>query len=1389
MKNKYSGFKLNAMALGIMLASSSAYAANTVLVSESNGERSFGSSQSPTLNHDGSKVAFISDSGGLVGDNQILQHVYFKNMSTNTISRVSVNSSGVAANSKSSDPSINGDGRYIAFMSLADNLVSNDLNATGDIFVRDTLSNTTSLVSSNSSAVQANGYSLEPAISKDGKFVAFYSHATNLTSLDTQDKAQVYVKNLQTGQLDIVSINNNGITGNQESFSPSISSDGRFVTFASLANNLGLSAQNQYNIFVHDRQTKTTEIVSAGANNHSSNPIISSNGRFIAFVSFATNLVSDDTNNTIDIIIYDRDLKTYQRAQRSGIEPNAISLSPTLSDDGRFVAFRSAASNLVDGDTNAKDDMFVFDIALNKVERLNIRFNGEQSNSSVNSSIALSGNGKVAAFASADTSMVGVDPWPFLDIFIRQRDPIQSVQPTAQAASVPPQECSNGSAYLTLDGRTSTDITAQGVYTWRGPFGTATGAVTSVYLDVGLHSITLEVTHPWGTDSKTFNIAVVDTKAPSISADAPVTREATSVNGAAYVVGVNASDACKLVGTTVSPSPPYYSLGTTNVTVTATDAVGNIASDTTTVTVEDTTAPALTIPGDISVEANNTRTAVNIGNASATDYFLASVTNSAPVDFPLNTTLVTWTAKDTSGNSTSKLQRVTTIDSTAPELTIPADKSFEATASLTTVNIGSASASDIFPVTITNDAPLKFPVGTSTVNWTATDANNNSISAIQSITLVDSIAPTIVAPADITAEATDIETPLSLISATATDAVGVVEISNNAPAMFPIGDTIVTWTSIDAAGNSSSVAQKVTVQDTTAPVIAAPANVNVEAVNELSVVAFEEPEVSDAVDVVNFTHDAPATFPVGTTNITWTAKDAAGNISTAIQTITVEDTIAPAITQPVNVEVEATAPQSIVAFNAPIATDVVGVTSFTNDAPATFQVGTTTITWTAKDLAGNTSTATQTVTVVDTTKPSITGQVNIEVEATAPRSIVAYNIPIATDIVGVTSFTHDAPATFPVGLTTIIWTAVDAAGNKNTATQTVTVKDTTPPVINAPVNVEVEATAFESIVAYATPPVTDIVGVVSLTNNAPTSFPVGTTIITWTASDAAGNSTTVTQLVKVKDTTPATLTIPADMTVEANGNPSSIASLGIAQANDIVDGDISSNIQITEPENGYVLGANTVSYSIIDKAGNLSTSNQTVTIIDTTAPVFTNTPTALIDVIATSEQTEIAIGNAVASDFYLKSVTNDYPSNQFPVGETVVTWTAEDTSGNKSTFTQIVRASYKFNGFHSPLKEGGIYKAGRVIPVKINLTYADGTPVEVAQPLISMFQTSNQEVVGTALDINSSSAADNGVIMRYTSDGNYIYNLNTATLGKGTYQISVLPHGGNNVNVINIALK
>jgi hypothetical protein len=230
-------------------------------------------------------------------------------------------------------------------------------------------------------------------------------------------------------------------------------------------------------------------------------------------------------------------------------------------------------------------------------------------------------------------------------------------------------------------------------------------------------------------------------------------------------------------------------------------------------------------------------------------------------------------------------------DITAPTITAPDDVSVEATGFLTAVDIGYAWAmDDVGPIMIVSDAPGAFPVGPTTVNWTTTDAAGNNASAPQAVTVVDTVAPVITAPSDVTVEATGPLTPVNLAEPEATDLVGVVSISNNAPAEgLPVSSSAVTWTATDGAGNSSSVAQTVTVVDTTAPSITAPADITEDASGPLTLVSLIEPVATDLIGVVSLTNDASADgFPAGsTTVVTWKAEDAAGNSATATHNVTI----------------------------------------------------------------------------------------------------------------------------------------------------------------------------------------------------------------------------------------------------------------------------------------------------------------------------------------------------------------------------------------------------------------------------------------------------------------------------------------------------------------------
>lgn len=267
------------------------------------------------------------------------------------------------------EAAISADGRYVAFVSWAADLVSGDTNGAADLFVRDRLTGATTRVSVASDGAQSELSAEQPAISADGRHVAFSSAASNLVGGDTNLANDVFVHDRQTGQTTRVSMSSDGAQGNGDSRQPVISADGRYVAFWSDADNLVSGDSNgSRDVFVHDRQTGQTARVSlssAGAqgNGGSQWPSISADGRYVAFESYASNLVSDDGNLAADVFLHDRHAGRTIRASQTpeGVEGNYRSGSPAISADGCHVAFESLASTLVGGDGNGVSDVFVSD--------------------------------------------------------------------------------------------------------------------------------------------------------------------------------------------------------------------------------------------------------------------------------------------------------------------------------------------------------------------------------------------------------------------------------------------------------------------------------------------------------------------------------------------------------------------------------------------------------------------------------------------------------------------------------------------------------------------------------------------------------------------------------------------------------------------------------------------------------------------------------------------------------------------------------------------------------------------------------------------------------------------------------------------------------------------
>ena len=320
-------------------------------------------------------VAGISNPSGFT-------HIYVRDLQTNTSELVDMNSANSGpSNQFSLNPSISANGRIIGFQSLSDDLIAGniDVNNDDDIYIRDLDTQANALVSINRFNTAASS-GIEGEISGDGRFITFSSSASDLAVGDANGVIDIYLRDLLNNSTEIISRNQfNTGSGNSASQESSISFDGRYVVFQSQATNLVSSGPNggggNTNIFVRDRNTNSNFLVdidytnTSSGNNVSQNPSISADGRFVAFQSLATNLVNflvQDTNQASDIFIRDLQLNTTKMITTflgpppffSRMYGNDSSIDPSISADGGRVVFSSLATNLIDGDTNNVVDVY-----------------------------------------------------------------------------------------------------------------------------------------------------------------------------------------------------------------------------------------------------------------------------------------------------------------------------------------------------------------------------------------------------------------------------------------------------------------------------------------------------------------------------------------------------------------------------------------------------------------------------------------------------------------------------------------------------------------------------------------------------------------------------------------------------------------------------------------------------------------------------------------------------------------------------------------------------------------------------------------------------------------------------------------------------------------------
>ncbi len=417
------------VAVFVWLAASAAAGTTTRVSVRTNGFQGDRPSFNATISADGRYVAFASDAKDLVGgDTNNHTDVFVHDRQTGTTTRISVAPNGAQANGDSENPRISPDGRFVAFVSLASNLVPDDTNAANDIFVRDMVAGTTTRVSVDSTGVQGNSQSYAPCLSSDGRFVVFDSDATNLVAADTNDVRDVFVHDTVNGTTTRASVDSAGSEGNGISLNASISGDGRYVVFQSLASNLATGDTNEaMDVFVYDTVAATTQCASVNnlgelGDGNSVEPSISADGRWVAFSSAASNLVHGDVNVHDDIFL--RDLQggatTRVSVGTAGAEADGDSTWPSISADGRFVGFESFAANLVDADTNKTKDVFLRDRWMNTTTRLSVDSSDAESNGA-SLGVWITADGKFAAFESGASNLVAGDTNHCDDVFVHDR--------------------------------------------------------------------------------------------------------------------------------------------------------------------------------------------------------------------------------------------------------------------------------------------------------------------------------------------------------------------------------------------------------------------------------------------------------------------------------------------------------------------------------------------------------------------------------------------------------------------------------------------------------------------------------------------------------------------------------------------------------------------------------------------------------------------------------------------------------------------------------------------------------------------------------------------------------------------------------------------------------
>jgi subtilisin-like proprotein convertase family protein len=834
-----------------------------------------------------------------------------------------------------------------------------------------------------------------------------------------------------------------------------------------------------------------------------------------------------------------------------------------------------------------------------------------------------------------------------------------------------------------------------------------TGITFPYDFPVGSTTVTAVATDPSNNSrSCTFAVVVNDNQNPVITCPTPspsYNADAGECNFTTSFVA-NSSDNCSVqsvaysVGGTSISFPYDFPVGSTTVTVVATDVNANTSNCTFAVVVNDNQNPAITCPvpaasynadaGECNFTTSFAATASDNCSVQSVAYSVGGAGISFPYDFPVGSTTVTALVTDVNANTSNCTFAVVVQDlvqpvATCQNVSVVLNNSGTAAVTEGMIDNGSSDACGVASLSVAPNSFNCAQVGANTVTLTVTDLNGNVNACTATVTVVDNSAPSAIcqnatvslgAGGTVSISAAQIDNGSSDLCGSTTLAV-----SPSSFACVNQGSNTVTLTVSDPSGNSSSCNAVVTVVDNSVPV-AQCRNISVQL--DSSGYKGITPQMVDngsfdACGSISLGLDRTGFFgrDLGVNVVTLKVEDTNRNLATCQAQVTVQDLILPTLTCPAN---QVLAPNSgcqyFGSLGTPIFWDNIGILGVGNNVNGGLPLGTNLVVWTVTDSAGNSTTCQQTVNVVDAVAPSLTCPANITVTANNGCNYVGgIDSPIASDNCALSSLSNNAPFILLAGPNVVVWTATDLSGNVTTCSQTILVADQIAPQITCPPMFIVNTnTACTYVGAIGTATATDVCGIGSIVSNAPAAFPVGVSVVTWTATDLGGNIGTCSQTVRVQDASAPVVTCPSTQTLIMGASCSlplpDYTGLGSASDN---CGVVSYGQSPAAGSSVFGSGPITVTLRATDAAGNATDCSFTVDKIDNTPPVAICPANQTL---VLNSNCEIAMPNystatAGSDNCRLANVT------QVPVaggmisgsGTQTVTLTATDYSGNTST--------------------------------------------------------------------------------------------------------------------------